>query len=88
MSATLVQFAGDDQKRRQKPSALDLFLLGFDTIEIAKRLGVEEHVASRRLNAERCKAKGLPIETCPSPYKKSRTKDWRDGVNPAVARPA
>ncbi|MFC3208107.1 hypothetical protein [Aquamicrobium soli] len=86
MSATLVQFAGDDKRARQKPSALSLFDLGCDTVEIAKRLGVEEHVASRRLNAERCKAKGLPLETAPSPYRKSRVKDWLAGEHPGIGR--
>jgi hypothetical protein len=64
MSATLVQFAGDDQKpRRLKPSALDLFRLKLDTVEIAKRLGIHESVASRRVYMARCREKGLPIET-------------------------
>lgn len=66
------------------PSVYSLFLRGMDTVQIAKRLGVEEHVASRRLNAERCKAKGLPLETAPSPYRKSRVKDWLAGEHPGI----
>lgn len=63
MSATLVQFAGDDAVQRGKPSAYALFLMGFDTVEIAERLGIHEHVASRRVYAQRCREKGLPVET-------------------------
>ncbi|MGN6143518.1 MAG: hypothetical protein ACTHOP_08010 [Mesorhizobium sp.] len=60
---TLVQFAGDSLPPRQKPSARTLFLMGMDTVEIAKRLGIDEAVASRRVYMARCREKGLPIET-------------------------
>lgn len=59
----LVQFAGDDQRPRAKPSAYALFLMGLDTVEIAERLGVSEAVASRRVYVQRCREKGLPVET-------------------------
>lgn len=73
-ASRLVQFSGDDQRprprrierkteRTKKPSAYDLFRLGKDTAEIAELLGVEEHVALRRINVERSKRLDLP-----SPY--------------------
>ena len=63
MSATLVQFAGDDQKpRRLKPSAYSLFQLGHDTVEIAKRLGITEAAASRQLHEQRSAELGFPVE--------------------------
>ncbi len=63
MSATLVKYAGAGPVQRGKPSAYALFLMGFDTVEIAARLGIHEHVASRRVYAQRCREKGLPVET-------------------------
>lgn len=62
MRETLVQFAGDDQRPRRKPSAYTLFLLGYDTVEIAKRLGIAEATASRMVHEERCARRGLPVE--------------------------
>ena len=63
MSAPLVQFAGDDQRPRGKPTAYTLFLMGMDTVEIAQRLGIHESVASRRVHEQRCRAKDLPVKT-------------------------
>ncbi|MFC5385159.1 hypothetical protein ACFPLB_04165 [Aquamicrobium segne] len=65
---TLVQFAGDDQRPRRrkahgKPSAYALFLMGLDTFEIAKRLGIHEAEASKQVYLQRCREKGLPVET-------------------------
>lgn len=59
---TLVPFAGDDRQPRRKPSAYTLFLLGCDTVEIAKRLGIAEATASRMVHEERCAKRGLPVE--------------------------
>lgn len=62
MSETLVQFAGDDLPARQKPSALALFRLGYNTTEIAHRLGVTEAAASRYVYEQRTRLLGLPVE--------------------------
>lgn len=59
----LVQFAGDDQHPRAKPSAYALFLMDLDTVEIAERLGISEAAVSRRVYVQRCREKGLPVET-------------------------
>jgi transposase len=37
--------------------------MGLDTVEIAERIGVSEAVASRRVYVQRCREKGLPVET-------------------------
>lgn len=59
---TLVQFSGDDQKPRQKPTALTLFRLGYDTREIAGRLSISEAAASRQVHEQRSAELGLPVE--------------------------
>ncbi|MDR7035242.1 hypothetical protein [Mesorhizobium sp. BE184] len=83
---TLVQFAGDElparKKIQSKPSAHTLFLMGKDTMEIARIRKEPEHIVLRALTAERSKAKGLPVETCPSPYRTSPVQKWRDIGNP------
>lgn len=60
----LIPFAGHVGAPRKKsaPTAYTLFQLGHDTVEIAELLGVKEHVASRMLHEQRCRAKGLPCE--------------------------
>lgn len=89
MSATLVQFAGDDRRPKQKPSAHTLFLMGKDTMEIARIRREPEHVVLRALTAERSKVRGLPVETSPSPYRSAPTQKWRDlGLDIAAGRRA
>lgn len=63
MSATLIKYAGSGPVQRGEPSAYALFLMGLDTVEIANRLGVSEAVASRRVYVQRCREKGLSVET-------------------------
>lgn len=43
------------------PSALELFRLGLDTVQIAARLDVTEAEASHLVFCERCHERGLPI---------------------------
>lgn len=62
MSAALIPFAGDDLRPRRKPSAYSLFQMNLDTVEIAKRLGVKEHVASRMVHEQRSAQLGHPVE--------------------------
>lgn len=43
------------------PSALELFRLGLDTVDVARRLNITEAQASELIHCERCHARGLPI---------------------------
>lgn len=45
----------------KQPSALELFRLGLDTADIARRLDVTEAQASHLIYCERCHERGLPI---------------------------
>ena len=53
--------------RQFAPSAYSLFLLGKDTSDIAKALGVSEAKALKVLSVERSQSKGLP-----APYEARR----------------
>ena len=68
------------------PTVYSLFLCGYDTVEIAKLRALPEDEVVRRLNAQRASAKGLPIETRPSPYKASPVKKWLAGDHPGIGR--
>jgi hypothetical protein len=43
------------------PSALELFRLGLDTVQIAARLAITEADASHLIYCQRCHERGLPI---------------------------
>lgn len=58
MSASLNKKADDDVPT----SALSLFRWGFDTCEIAKRLGITEAAASLQVHEQRSALIGLPVE--------------------------
>lgn len=45
----------------KQPSALELFRLGLDTADIARRLDVTEAQASHLVYCERCLERGLTI---------------------------
>lgn len=45
----------------RRPSALELFRLGLDTVEVARRLAITEAEASHLIFCERCHERGLPI---------------------------
>ncbi|RWF44269.1 MAG: hypothetical protein EOS65_02515 [Mesorhizobium sp.] len=64
------------------PTAYSLFLCGYDTVEVAKRLNITEDRALIQISQERSKAKGLSFETRPSPYTSSATKKWLAVGNP------
>jgi hypothetical protein len=68
------------------PSAYSLFLRGLDTVEIAKRLKIEEHEAERAITVERSRAKGRPATFEPSPYKSSPVKKWLAGNHPIIGK--
>lgn len=44
-----------------QPSALELFRLGLDTVEVAARLNITEAQASHMIYCERCLERGLTI---------------------------
>lgn len=60
---TLLQYAGDDKPARCLP-AHTLWLMGYDTHDIAKRMNVGEHVVLRAVTKWRSRRRDLP-----DPYK-------------------
>ena len=68
------------------PTVYSLFLCGFDTVEIAEMRAIPEHEVIRRLTAQRASAKGLPVESRPSPYRASPVKKWLAGDHPGIGR--
>lgn len=45
----------------KRPSAIELFRLGLDTVEVAARLNITEAQASHLIYCERCLERGLSM---------------------------